>query len=180
MAIITALLVVDGVADAISLYSHMSDSVNAAPTIGLAYIVWGACIFATTIPFAVFLYRANQNARALRPRGKMQFSPASMLWWYAVPFLNLIRPYQAVQEVWEVSTPKAEDVSDRSPVAAWWALFVLNEVVPRLFMSSADRAIARLGFGLGAVLGLPLVFAAARMVRALHLRQRARASELRA
>lgn len=50
-----------------------------------------------------FFPQANRNARVLAE--DIRFTPASTAWWFFVPVLNLIRPYQAVAELWTSSGP---------------------------------------------------------------------------
>src|ERR1700754_3506800 len=54
----------------------------------------------TIIVFAVWIHRANRNARALGAVG-MRFSPGWAVGWFFVPIANLWKPYQAMKEIWQ-------------------------------------------------------------------------------
>lgn len=56
----------------------------------------------TIILFAMWIYRANFNARSLGAQ-KMKFTPGWSVGYYFIPFLNLWRPYQAMKEIWKAS-----------------------------------------------------------------------------
>ncbi len=57
---------------------------------------------ATIILFAMWIYRANFNARQLGAKN-MKFTPGWSVGYYFIPFLNLWRPYQAMKEIWKAS-----------------------------------------------------------------------------
>ena len=91
--------------------------------------------FTTMVPFGVFLVRANRNARAISD-GVMYFTPASMVWWYAVPIFSLFKPYQAVREVWVHSMPSAQFERglpiDHSLLGWWWGAWLASSLVAKI------------------------------------------------
>jgi hypothetical protein len=153
--------------------------------------------FIGIIPFATFLVRANQNARLfaqaaqdhsrdmLRRHPLDSFSPASMVYWFFVPFANLVKPYQAVHTVWTSSapqSPEARSASQYHVLSMWWVLWLVVMfwayvkafmVVPRVEVQTHNVVIIINGFLVGA-----LCFFALRMVQLLDERQRKRAAEL--
>ena len=161
------------------------------------------------VGFALFLLNANRNARAffaaefdtasseevedddeidyslaLRPR-LLQFSPASMAWWFFVPIFNFFRPFQAVKAVWLASTPKgaAKETQDSTLPLAWWLAW-LAYWLSAMLVSPKRRPVwlSQRGYDLSFVAsaGVRLIacFFALQMVRALYERQRTRAAEL--
>ena len=132
----------------------------------------------TLIPFGSFLFRANKNARALSG-GPREFSPASMVWWFAVPFLNLVRPFQAVRAVWDASTPTREPAG-RSILPLWWALWLVTSLASRVSDRLTVGAEPDVHNYINAVincLAATLAGVALLMVRALRDRQLECASE---
>jgi len=200
---ITGLLGVQAILHAINavvcllLASGMSEVAGAIELVPVSRALAGAQPFfylMGIIPFALFLYGANKNARQFElaagasddaEQGAVwSFSPGSMVWWYAVPFFNLVRPYQAVRAVWASSAPEYGGVefirSDILP--AWWAAWLLALVASRgsavlketrLNVAARDVVIAVVS-----LLGVASCLLAVRMVRALYARQRQRAAEL--
>jgi hypothetical protein len=90
-----------------------------------------AMAVATAVAFLSWFHRAHENLRSFRA-GPFTFTPAEAVWSFFVPFLNLVRPYEAMREIWQASDPKLPLNAD-APYAdsgvgwlvpTWWALFV--------------------------------------------------------
>ena len=159
-----------------------------------------------TVPFAWFLVGANKNARALtrtataravedededededalheqlRARGVYGFTPASMVWSFAVPFFNLVHPYLAVKAVWKASgSVRAEAPgASSSVVGQWWLAYLLAIAFARLgdvFPShSVGYAKHDLIGALADLIGVASSLLALRMIMALQERQFVRA-----
>lgn len=79
----------------------------------------------TIILFAMWIYRANFNSRALGAQN-MKFTPGWSVGYYFIPFLNLWRPYQAMKEIWKTSkNPIAWEGEERGAILPWWWFFFL-------------------------------------------------------
>lgn len=79
----------------------------------------------TIVVFAMWIYRANLNSRALGAQN-MTFTPGWSVGYYFIPFLNLWRPYQAMKEIWKTSkNPVAWGGEERGAILPWWWLFFL-------------------------------------------------------
>ena len=91
-------------------------------------------IFATVVVFAIWIYRAAYNTRQLGATG-MQFSPGWAVGWYFIPFANLVKPYQAMKEIWKASAAPArwQDQSRGPILPLWWGFFLLSN-----FLSNAS------------------------------------------
>lgn len=77
----------------------------------------------TWIVFATWIYVAGRNLVAAGYEG-LAFSPASRIWWFAVPIANLVMPYQGMRELWNASHGNAEYSENQSLVGVWWALWL--------------------------------------------------------
>jgi hypothetical protein len=105
-----------------------------------------ACI-ASIVAVCFFLPQANRNARALSGF-RLRFTPAATVWWFLVPFMNLVRPYQAVNEIWQTSNAGPENPGFLSAAPAWmplwwgsWIAFnVFSQLTTRLARSASDSA----------------------------------------
>jgi hypothetical protein len=99
----------------------------------------------TVVLFLMWLYRAHKNLYALRPV-HLQFTPGWAVGWWFIPFANLVKPYQAVREVWWESGPEINDGPTfltaslhSAPVymGVWWALWLssnfLSNITGRVF-----------------------------------------------
>jgi hypothetical protein len=101
----------------------------------------------TWIAFIKWKERANLNCHGFGAQG-MRFKPESVTVYYAIPFLNLVKPYQAMTEIWKVSkNPSRWQNEKGSPLIIWWwilwlgfwALFSLKH-----FINPFDDAIAEI------------------------------------
>jgi hypothetical protein len=135
----------------------------------------------TVIVFGMFLHRSNRNARALGAQG-MEYTPGWTVGWYFVPFLNLVKPYHAVQEIYRATDPDADAYDwTRAYVPGllpwWWGLWIVSNVlgalVGRLAMSSdaTAHAIAPWVDVLDGLLDVALAAVAIVLVRRLADRQ---------
>lgn len=81
----------------------------------------------TIILFAMWIYRANFNARSLGAQN-MKFTPGWSVGYYFIPFLNLWRPYQAMKEIWKTSkNPLSWQGEKRGAILPWWwSLFLID------------------------------------------------------
>ena len=80
--------------------------------------------------FCIWIFRANQNARALGAQG-MKFSPGWCVGWFFIPIMNFIKPYQAVREIWRASSSDEaiawDSVQTPLLLKVWWTLWVLSQ-----------------------------------------------------
>ena len=145
------------------------------------------------VPFGMFLVRANKNARTLTTvegrelagTGLARFTPASMVWWFFVPVLNFVRPFQALKVVWSASAREAAQRwrSEGDYVLSWWwGAWVVGSL-----LGSAASAAARakvepttnnILLALQSLAWIATCAAAIQMLRALERRQATRAKEL--
>ena len=100
-------------------------------------IVQLAAFTVAAIAFLIWLHRAYKN---LKPLGaEPRYSPAWVVGAFIVPIVNLILPFQIVQEMWRASDPDAiavsgakslniitEDSSKSLLVVVWWGLWLLT------------------------------------------------------
>jgi len=85
----------------------------------LACYVWAGC----------WVYRVACNVRALGAKG-LDDSPGWAVGWYAVPFMNLVRPMRAMTQVWLASHAPARWQKLGTPrlLGAWWAFWIAGNL----------------------------------------------------
>ncbi len=107
----------------------------------LGFVRFGLAI-ATGITFLRWIYRTNNNLRALSG-DFMEFTPGWSVGWYFVPIANLWKPYQAMKEIWEVSH-RDNQADSQSILTVWWMLYVASGVLGRIafrhLMSAHDAS----------------------------------------
>ena len=80
---------------------------------------------AKIVVFAMWIYRANFNARALGAQD-LEFSPGWAVGYFFVPILCLWKPYQAIKEIWRASkAPESWVWVKAGPALPWWWCFAI-------------------------------------------------------
>ena len=192
-AIITVLLlfgIVAAVAETLSSYSQLDllnrmrsgmkvtqgeALANAAQQASIAFAALGLYIV-TAITFGIWIVRAHKNLRAFGITDTT-YTPGWALGWFFVPFLNLVRPFQAMKELWQASHAGAEwdKSSSARLVNIWWCLWLLNSVygtlIARLFTSQSSIDDLLMGTKLsmaGFLINIPVCYLALKLVRGIH------------
>lgn len=89
------------------------------------------------VVFFMWLYRAASNVRAFGQQ-TLEFSPGWTVGWWFVPFANLVKPLEAMREIWKASDPASIHreqgtrwVGSPAPtlLVAWWATYVGGNVL---------------------------------------------------
>ena len=93
----------------------------------------------TIVVFLVWEHRAFSNLSPLKARN-LEFSPGWAVGWWFVPFVNLVKPYQVMKELWRESDPEFDSeigfLSASVGVPAifgfWWALWIISNISIRI------------------------------------------------
>jgi hypothetical protein len=97
----------------------------------------------TVVAFLMWLHRAYSNLRPLGAKW-LQYTPGWAVGYFFIPFLNLVRPYQAVREVWRWSqSGTIEELSFTSDTGAplvgwWWGFWIAANVASNIYSRTAD------------------------------------------
>jgi len=115
-----------------------NDDVEVPLAFLLALALWGLIyvgVFITTIVLVcMWMYRAHANLTALG-RTNLDYTSGWAAGAWFVPFLNLVRPFRIMKEIWKGSDPsppaQAGDVAWKfAPVPAmfgwWWATWLIS------------------------------------------------------
>jgi hypothetical protein len=81
----------------------------------------GLSVLIGYIAGGMWIYRVACNARALGARG-LDDKPGWAVGWYFVPFMNLARPFRAMEQIWRASTMPGQWQKRTSapPLLRWW------------------------------------------------------------
>lgn len=79
----------------------------------------------TMIVFATWILLAGQNLMAAGCHD-LEFTPASRVWWFAVPIANLFKPFQGMRELWNASHEQWPHDANQTLVSVWWAMWLLK------------------------------------------------------
>ena len=93
----------------------------------------------TIVFFLIWLNRSNKNLTPLRVPSIEYSSGWSVGWWF-VPFANLVKPFNVVQEVWRESDPDFDpdlnfltnSLGTSSLLYAWWAFWIISNIATNI------------------------------------------------
>lgn len=113
-------------------------------------IIYTLNFLLTVVFFLMWFHRAYRNLPALGADG-LEHTPGWAVGGFFVPFLNLVRPFQIMREVWKASSPEVAltdgvswQYAASSPLlAVWWGAWLVSNVLGQLvfrFSSDAKRA----------------------------------------
>ena len=107
---------------------------------GLIALVQMPIYVFAVVMFLMWLFRVYKNLPALRS-DNTEFTPGWAVGWWFIPFANLVKPFQAVRNVWAESDPDTElevgflsSVQSGAPtyMALWWAFWLLSTFASNL------------------------------------------------
>jgi len=102
-------------------------------------------LIATYVAAGMWIYRIGCNVRSLGAKG-IDDSPGWAVGWYFVPFMNLVRPFRAMNQIWLASADPVRWASMSTPplLRFWWAFWLIanvyGSVVARLPVNQNDPA----------------------------------------
>lgn len=131
----------------------------------------------TMIVFACWIYVAGRNLLAA-DFNDLEFTPASRIWWFAVPIASLFKPFQGMRELWNASRGVSAYETNDSLVSGWWALWLLNNL-GSFFIGFASGAanMANVGMWVASVIDLALAVFAIMLIRGIALAQQGLSGE---
>lgn len=104
---------------------------RAVPVVHALDVTWAAARALTVlaaVAFALWIHRANRDARSMGARG-MLFTPGWSVATTFLPLVNLVAPFRAVREIYQASHPVLGSHGEKwkaAPVTPilglWWAL----------------------------------------------------------
>lgn len=88
----------------------------------------------------IWLYRSHKRLRIWEAKN-LKFSDASCIWWYFVPLMNLVKPYQTMKETWFASqNPKNWSLpSSPTLLKVWWGLWIVSTIVDNAYFRLSLR-----------------------------------------
>ena len=123
--------------------------------------------------FLTWFFRAHKN---LSQRGiaELDYSSRWAVGGFFVPFLNMVRPFQVMKEVWRGSAALAKDIPRKSQWAIpippllgwWWALFLISTSLGRVAGRLVLRAeeLGEIYFAIWLTVASDLVYVSAAIV----------------
>ena len=106
--------------------------------LGLLGLVMAVGMICSIVFFSMWTHRVAANAYALGGE-RMEISPGWAVGWYFIPFANLVKPYQALKQVWQ-TTFQVESISSLMPT--WWALWLISNLLGNISFRLTMRGMA--------------------------------------
>jgi hypothetical protein len=100
---------------------------------------------ATVVLFLFWIHRAHKNLAALGA-SDLKYTPGWAVGWWFIPFLNLVRPFQVVGEIWRAGGPSSTDElswknAPGSPLlGVWWFFWLVANFAGQISFRLASRA----------------------------------------
>lgn len=111
---------------------------HVAPLAGMIDDAAAVFKLTTMVMFALWLYQAGQRLIEADLDG-LEFSPASRIWWFFIPFANLVKPYQGVRELYNASRGRVPYDTNSVLLGMWWALWLANSLMGSLMNIAGQR-----------------------------------------
>lgn len=129
----------------------------------------------TVVVFARWIISSHKTVRALGAEG-MTITPGWAVGYYFIPFINLVRPYAAMKELWCASVDPRHAATQFAPplLPAWWALWIFNgilgQIIWRMSMNAEDldslKTLTVVNI-IGSICGVALSFVALKLVKGI-------------
>jgi len=163
----------------LNLLSNLPVDMEAAKANDLRESIMGAAFFITylftSVVFARWIIASHKTVRALGAQG-MTITPGWAVGYYFIPFINLVRPYTAMKELWCASVDPQHATTQVAPslLPGWWTLWIINGVLGQIIwrMSMHAEGIEMLKTVtvlsiVGSIAGVALSFVALKLVRGI-------------
>lgn len=157
-------------------FSGYDIEADGTPTIALGYIgagfgnllSWFICV----VIFSIWTYRAAANIQLAEVPG-FNYTPGWAVGWFFIPFANLIKPFQAMRQIWNASHGAAGELDDgEGLLTTWWGIWLFTNITAnislRISLEASDPEVIRMGMTLGlvsSIASVALFFVVVRMIR---------------
>lgn len=126
--------------------------------IGFVSILHGFLFLASIVFFLIWEFRAFKNLSPLRAQNP-EFTPGWAVGWWFIPFANLVKPYQAMSDLWNESDADFDaengflsaSVGAPGMLGLWWALFIVSNILLRISSALSDGEASEVGAAFAAV-----------------------------
>lgn len=145
ITMVVALLTIVAMAERLDVIARINDPTN--PTtldqanasdafVALTIVAGGLVFLATVVAFVGWLHAGAQQVQRVTP-GLLRYAPGWAIGAWFVPFLNLVRPVQIVNDVRRLGAPDRLRDS-RALVGWWWATLLGSRLAIWVFVGSGS------------------------------------------
>ena len=155
---------------------------SASGAYGLLSVLDILLVLVTFVCFGMWIYRAAANVTAADVRG-FDYTPGWAVGWFFIPFANLVKPFQAMRQIWNASHGESAPNLDNGDklLTIWWTTWLLSSIATnvgtRMIAAAQTPETLRSGLQIsivGTAISLPLYWAAIQLVARITRAQRER------
>lgn len=92
---------------------------------GLSAVANALVFYFSAFAVGMWIYRAHDNLTQFGLTG-LEFTPGWSVGWFFVPFANLVKPYEAMRELWSRSLSNRLHAAALLPL--WWGCFLVGGI----------------------------------------------------
>lgn len=138
-------------------------------------------LIVTGVGFLKWIHRANLNSRGFGA-ADMKFTPGWSVGFYFIPFLNLVRPFESMKEIWQISKNPADWKNQPGSILVgfWWTLWLVHNISSNVAFQYSmkvknpnDLATATTMSIISDFVEIPLCLVAVALISAINRRQNA-------
>jgi hypothetical protein len=98
--------------------------------VGVSYVLFLLALLGSVVAVAMWIHRAHANLREAGVDG-LEFTPGWAVGWYFVPFANLVKPFQAMRELWTASHSEYDAFGAVAPaeIKVWWGCWIVGNIL---------------------------------------------------
>lgn len=135
---------IDGFFDGTVTFDEIDAADDTAAVLGVVALV---VLALTGIAFLIWRHRVQRNLRDALAVRSLEYTPGWAVGWWFVPFANLVKPKQAMNEAWIASDPAAPAWTPAgrrgkapSILSWWWGTWIASGLISQ-FASSQSNGI---------------------------------------
>nr|WP_137677897.1 DUF4328 domain-containing protein [Parerythrobacter lutipelagi] len=121
LSLAAVVLLLNGVIDQVNPYSDELHPVDFVVLLDFLALV------VSFVLVGMWIHRGHKNLIAA-DLPSLKYTPGWAIGWFAIPFANLFKPFQAMRELWNASHGAIGDYSDEVPgfFWVWWLAYVFS------------------------------------------------------
>lgn len=154
---------------------------------GLIFLFQLPLRIATVVVFLMWVYRVYKNLTPLKA-SYTEYSAGWAVGYWFIPFVNLFRPYQVMQETWRESEPDfnadlpylSASAGSSSLIIFWWIAFLVSNISLRIVDATAESDVFPVVAIINGILTTVAAYLAILVVRTITNRQEERAQKIAA
>ncbi len=122
--------------------------------VAMLYLAFLIAFLVSVVLVAMWIHRAHKR---LQEAGHaLNFTPGWAVGWYFIPIANLVQPYNAMKELWNLSHGEDEEFKNEGNgrLGLWWGMWLVGNIVSNISQRMVESESAdwiQIGFVLGAI-----------------------------